>query len=219
MVELTPENLQQIATAVSDKLAETADAAAKLGTVSDIWVLIALIMPGFVAFRVITWIAAHDKTYPQFDSTLYFLTLSLGVFFVIHLFDPTIDFSSLDKIRVNATNPEVIAKMIAYGTLVGIVGGLILKFVVLRDKFAGSAWDRFVKLNLGRFVKVYVQHGNDIKVYSGYIKIASTGKDEKKELTLGNPAELATGGGWAYMGPELYIPESVIRGIEKFRVT
>lgn len=215
MVELSPDTINQIADTVVQKLAETTDAAGKLGTVSDIWVLIALIIPGFIAFRVMTWIAAHDKQYTQFESTLYFLALSLGVFFSINILDSSIDFSSLDKVRLNATSPVVVAKMIAYGLIIGIFGGIFLKFVVLKDRVLGSAWDPFVKRNLGRYVKVSVFDGKNSAIYSGYIKTASLGKDEKKEIVLGEPAELDNTGNWNFLGSELFLSEGIIKHIEK----
>ena len=216
-MDLSPETITEIANAVVEKLSETADAAAKLGTLSDIWVLIALIIPGFIAFRVLTWISAHDKKYPQFESTLYFLALSLGVFFSINLLDPTVYFSSNDKVRLNETNLEVVAKMLAHGLVIGIIGGFILKYTIFKNRFAGSAWDQFVKRNIGRFVKTYVFDGKNSHVYSGYIKTASTGKDEKNEITLGNPYEMGTGGEWLPLGPEIYLSEGIIKHIEKMK--
>lgn len=61
MAELSPETIEEIANVVSEKLSESTDLAAQLGTLTDIWVLIALIIPGFIAFRVMTWIVAHEK--------------------------------------------------------------------------------------------------------------------------------------------------------------
>lgn len=217
MAELSSETIEEIANVVSEKLSESTDLASQLGTLTDIWVLIALIIPGFIAFRVMTWIAAHEKQYPQFESTLYFLALSLGVFFSIHLLDSSIDFSSLDKIRINATNPEVVAKMIATGLLIGITGGLILKFTILKDRFPGSAWDQFVKRNVGKYVQVSTNDGINSQIYSGYIKTASTGKDEKKELSLAEPAVLNTNNDWEFLGPELFLSEGIIKNIEKMK--
>lgn len=217
MAELSSETIEEIANVVSEKLSESTDLAAQLGTLTDIWVLIALIIPGFIAFRVMTWIAAHDKQYPQFESTLYFLALSLGVFFLIHLLDSSVDFSSLDKIRISATNPDIVAKMLAYGLIIGIVGGLILKFTILKDRFSGSAWDQFVKRNVGKYVRVSTNDGSTAHVYSGYIKTASTGKDEKKEISLADPAVLNDKKEWEFLGPELFLSEGIIKNIEKMK--
>jgi hypothetical protein len=56
------------------------DSASALGTLTDIWVLIALIIPGFITFRLLSWIAAYEAKFDQFNTTIYSLICSLFVF-------------------------------------------------------------------------------------------------------------------------------------------
>ena len=69
-----------------------------------------------------------------------------------------------------------------------IVIGLSLRNTIYRNKFASSAWNQFVKQNAGKYVKIYAKYNDGMTILSEYIKTASTGNDEKKELTLGSPA-------------------------------
>ena len=223
MVELTEDNLQDIAGAAVTKLSETSDSAANLGTVSDIWVLLVLIIPGFITLKIITWFAKEQITLTQFLYTVYSLIISVGLVVILaSLGIDDVKISGIDDIRIHAADPNVIAILFGLAIAFGITFGFITRFIVYRNKFGGSAWDEFVKRNVTKFVKVYAIYKNEEHIISGYIKTASTGNTEKKELTLGNPA-VKDGNNWIPLKDgtseidEVYLPEGSIKRIEHYK--
>ncbi len=189
----------------------SADAAASLGAVSDIWVIIALIIPGFIAFRILSWLAAYEAKFDQFTTTIYSLICSLIVFLPVALLN---QLDSISDIRMAVIAPTVLAELIFFGVLFGIIPGLILKFTVRRKYAFGSAWDRFARNYVGKGVVVYTTDG---KKYVGWVKRMSRGKEEAKEIAIGNPRLVKTkpDGNLEYvdLGEELLFTESAIHRI------
>lgn len=227
MVELTSENLEQIANAVTEKITENSDPTSLLGTVSDIWVLIALIIPGFITLTIIRWFIKDIGSTPdKFLITIYSLIGSIGLIIVLSQLDiDGIQINSIDQIKDYATNFSIIGILYGLAIAFGIGIGVVLKYIVYKNTFAGSAWDEFVKRNIGKFVKVYTTYDEVPVIMSGYIKSASTGNDEKKELTLGSPA-IWKDDKWKFLDKpengeqiieEVYLPENSIKKIEKIR--
>jgi len=219
MEELSAQTIDAIATAVKEKLSSSPDPASLLGSASEIWVLIVLIIPGFIAFKIIDWIIQTGKDFNQFQATLYSLALSLGIFFVVasltNASNPDSPFESLEQIRSSATVPLFVAKMFGFGVLFGVVGGAIVKIIFMKN-FTRNAWDRFADRYLEDWVIVYVQEGDNEVCYSGWLKNISTGK-EKRDLILKEPAKMICEQ-WNRdgLGPEMYFTEDVIRKIDTF---
>jgi hypothetical protein len=189
----------------------TAEAAAtSLGTLTDIWVLIALIIPGFITFRVLSWLAAFEAKFDQFTTTIYSLICSLIVFLPVAMLH---EMKSLDDIRIAIVTPQILAELLGFGVLFGIIPGIGLKFSVRKKIAFGSAWDRFANNYVGKGVTVYTTDG---KKYVGWIKRMSRGKGEAKEIALGNPKLVKKNGGateYIELGDELLFTTSVIHRI------
>ena len=220
MAELSVETIDAIAIAVKDKIASSPDPAALLGSASEIWVLIVLIIPGFIAFKIIDWIIRTGKDFGQFQSTLYSLALSLGIFFVVasmvNATNPSgTPFDSLQQIRSSSTDPVFVATMFGFGVLFGLIGGGITKLVA-RKNFSRNAWDQFADRNLGEWVVLHVSEGTSEKKYSGWVRTISTGK-EKKDVVLGSPAYWdETKSDWKKINDkEMLFTELVIKKIEQ----
>ncbi|MGY5148626.1 MAG: DUF6338 family protein [Candidatus Nitrosopumilus sp. bin_68KS] len=222
MADFTPEIIQDIASAVAKELSKTPDAAASLGTVSDIWVFLVLIIPGFITLKIITWFLKDEVSLTQFLYTVYSLIGSVGLIVLLaNLGIDGVDITSIDQIRTHATNPDIIAILFGLAIGIGIAVGVTIRFTIYKDKFAGSAWDEFVKRNVSNYVKIHAVYNNGSHILSGYIKTASTGNKEKKELTLGEPAEWENDA-WTYLEEqtpsikELYLSEDSIKRIDLY---
>lgn len=193
---------------------ETVSTAETLGTITDVWVIVALIIPGFISFRIFTWLTSHDFNLGQFLITIYSLIWSIFVFLpVAYIYN----LQSLDSIREKVSNPDVLLMMIGFALLFGFVPGIILKLTKRRFFVYGSAWDRFAEEYISNWVTVYT---SDDKEYIGWIKRISRGKDEKREISLGEPmlvkrtldkSELID------MGTELLFTEKNIKKILKMK--
>lgn len=189
------------------------DPAASLGAISDLWVIIILIIPGFIMFRILSWLAVYEAKFDQFTTTIYSLICSLIVFVpVASLFN----IQSLDMIRNYTTNYQFLLVMLVFAGLFGGTSGAIIKYTIRRKFFSGSPWDRFGQNHLKEYVTVYT---TDSKEYVGWIKRISIGKDEKKEISLGTPKFIHrfSSGGYELkdMGEEMLFTESNILKILK----
>lgn len=221
MVELSQENLDSITNAVKEGLSSSPDSATMLGTVSDVWVLIALIIPGFIMVKIITWFISNETDFGQFLLTLYSLMGSLGLIVIFSLIPlDDVDMSSIENIRIHVVNPSVISILFGLAVLFGVTAGIILKLTIFQQHFAGTAWNRFAKDHLGEWVKLYSKDpSNTPKVYVGYIKRISTGNNDKQDLSLGQPQIFVKDAQNIYslkdLGEELYFTASTILQIEK----
>lgn len=212
MAELSTDTISAIADAVVDATSKL-DPAGALGSPTDIWVLIALIIPGFITFRIIIWVTGIEVKFDQFTMTIYSLILSLGVYVPVGIVN---GFTTIDIIRQKATDPVVIGELVVFAITCGCVAGFILKKVKFKHHFAGTAWDRFGKEHLREYVAVYTI--SDQPNYVGWIKRISTGKDDKREITLGEPQVIKEVDGERKLvdvGEEMYISEASIARILK----
>lgn len=186
------------------------DAAASLGTVGDIWVIVALIIPGFITFRILSWLAAYEAKFDQFTTTIYSLICSIIVFVPVAAL---YELDSLADIRMRILEPGLLVGLIGFGALFGFIPGIFLKLTVRRSFAFGSAWDRFARSYVGKGVIVYTTDG---KQYVGWIKRMSRGKEEAKEIALGNPKLVKRKDGkieYIELGTELLLTESAIQRI------
>jgi hypothetical protein len=187
-----------------------ADAASSLGTVTDIWVLIILIIPGFLTFKILLWLAAYELKIDQFTSTIYSLICSLIVFIPIaYIFD----IESLNEIGSIVIDSRVIAFIIALAILFGAIPGVLIRITFRRKFKFRSPWDGLGDDYLGKAIIIYAA---DNREYIGWIKRISRGKDEKKEISLGNPRLVRRLNGKSELvplGDELLFTEGSIRTI------
>jgi hypothetical protein len=200
-----------------EKLSQSSNSSQILGTLSDVWVIIALIIPGFIVIKIITWFIGHEFDFGQFLITIYSLITSLGLIVVLSILPTGVELNTMTAIRTNIVNPNIIAILFGLSIMFGVTAGVILKLTIFPSNFAGTAWYKFAKTHIGGYVKVYTKDGKgESKVYFGYIKNISTGKDDKRELTLGDP-EFYSNKSKSYikLGPELFISQDSILQIEK----
>jgi hypothetical protein len=180
------------------------------GTLTDVWVLIALIIPGFITFRVLTWLVAYEAKFEQFITTIYSLILSLIVFLPVAALH---NFQSLDSLRDQIIKPEIMFELLGFGLLFGIIPGVIIKLTIRKQNRFGSPWSNFANDYVSKGVTVFT---NDNKEYVGWIKRMETAKDDKRELSLGNPKLVKRDAGKYQLiqqGDELLFTESNIKRI------
>lgn len=151
------------------------------GAVTDVWVLIALIIPGFILFRVLTWLVAYEVKFEQFTITIYSLICSLIVFLPVALLN---NFQSLDDLRIRIINPMIMFELLGFGGLFGFIPGIFIKLTLRKQYKFGSPWDNFANDYLTKAIVLYT---NDDRQYIGWVKRMSRGRDDKKEIALGDP--------------------------------
>lgn len=188
--------------------------ASSLGTAADIWVIIALLMPGFITFKIISWLAVYEtKKIDQFTATIYSLMLSLVIFVPVSLL---FNLRSFTEIRTNVGYPSFIFSLLAFAVLFGFIPGTILRSIRGNHTFEGP-WDGFGNEMSGKYVIVRTTDG---KEYRGWLKKISQGEN-KNELSLGNPKfiEYDEGGNpkEIHLGTELLISEPNIHSILRYK--
>jgi hypothetical protein len=121
---------------------------------------------------------------------------------------------SLQDIRTVIIEPAITAEMIGFSVVVGAAGGLFLKYTVRKKFYSGAPWDRFGNEYLSKYVFLYTVDG---KMYRGWVKRIARGKEEKKEICLGDPEVLTKDAvgikQFVKMGDEMYFPESSVQKI------
>jgi hypothetical protein len=187
------------------------DISKALGAVDDVWVLIVLIIPGFITFKIITRLGAYEIQLDQFIVTVYSLLCSIIIFVPIsYLFN----IQSLPDLSLHLTVPFFIPSILGFAVLFGVIPGLFLRFTFRRKFRIQNAWSGFAGEYLGKYILIYT---TDEKEYSGWLKRVSAGENEKKELCLGNPRLIKRDKPgekrFISMGIELYFPEENIKRI------
>jgi len=140
-----------------------------------------LIVPGFLTFRIINWLGSYELKLDQFVTTIYSLIFSIIIFIPLSFIFKLTSFSD---INVHVTEPSFVLVSLAISIIIGIIIGHVIRFVFRKKVRLDNAWDGFAKSLLQRSVIVYT---TDDKEYKGWIKRVSIGKDEKREICLGDP--------------------------------
>jgi len=187
------------------------DISSVLGAADDIWVLIVLIIPGFITFKIITRLGAYEIKLDQFIITIYSLLCSIAIFvptsFIFNI-------KSLPDISSRIVDPFFIPTLLGIAVLFGVIPGLFMRFTFRRKFRTENAWIGFADEYLAKSIIVYTI---DDKEYIGWLKRVSTGEDEKKELCLGKPRLIKRDNlgnkRFISMGTELYFPEENIKRI------
>ena len=152
-----------------------------IGSLTDIWTLLILIVPGFLTFRIINWLGSYELKFDQFVTTIYSLLFSIITFIPLSFI---FQLNSFSDINIHVTEPKFVLSSLAISIIIGIIIGLVIRFIFQKAVRLDNAWDGFAKSLLQRSVIVYT---TDDKEYKGWIKRVSIGKDEKREICLGDP--------------------------------
>ena len=208
--ELSPQTIEQIAIVVKDKISPPGNPFDALGGLTDVWVLIALIIPGFIAYWIIA-LCIHQKIQEsQFLTTIFSLILSLLIYLPILIYSENV--TSINDIRTIVTDPVVLAMILSLAAIYGIIIGKILKRTVYKQVVKDHAWARFCSRNLSKQVLVTLKDSEGGKRYAGKLTNYNDSKDEPAEIVLSTPY-LIKNASKVSLGLEIYIPASVIKNI------
>jgi hypothetical protein len=149
------------------------------GAATDVWVLIALIVPGFLTFRIIYYLGIYETNFDQFTTTIYSLICSLIILIPLLTI---YQLQSLDEIRKYIASPSFILMLFGFSILFGIGPGYILKKFRRIYQKAGP-WERFGSIYLQKQITVFTE---DNKEFIGWLKRISIGTS-KRDIVLGDP--------------------------------
>ncbi len=153
----------------------------EVGPLDGVWTLLILIVPGFLTFKIITWLGSYDVQLDQFVTTIYSLICSIIVFIPISY---AYNLKSYSDINLHITEQNFLISFLFVGIIVGVIPGLFLRFIFRKYLRCANTWEGFAKDFHRKSIMVYTA---DDKVYVGWVKRMSIGKDEKRELSIGKP--------------------------------
>lgn len=159
----------------------------EVASLTQAFVFLILIVPGFITFRLISWSAAYEFEYTDLQTTLWSLIFSVIDFIP---FASIFQFQSIPDLESKILQPTVILTYFAIASGIGLGVGKIIHREFRRNMLRGSVWKNFAIQNLGDWVHVYTTNGN---VYKGWIKMIATHKSDPREIELGEPKLLETG--------------------------
>ena len=125
-------------------------------------------------------------------------------------------FSQIDS---TSLTPAFVAPLFLTAAVIGVLLGLLSKWSFLTRRiarsYAGTAWSKFVKPYVGYYVHLRTQSG---KEYYGYIKDATVGNDEPREIDIRDVEVLTRNQSGAIaerkeFADSLFVPASEIESI------
>jgi hypothetical protein len=156
-----------------------------LPSLTDIFFIIVLIVPGFVSLILLRWIAIFETKLPDLYLVIGSLLLSLIIYGVFGWVSGTTSFDSIrDKILI----PQNLITILGVSVLIGIVPGFAIRRFYRGGIVRGDAWQISMKeaSDKGSWVIVYTVDGREYKGTLHY----SGGKDFPKEVTIRKPKQI-----------------------------
>ena len=155
-----------------------------LPSLLDTLIVVALIIPGFVAFSIARRLAISERKFPEFETLVWSLLLSLGIYCV---FASATGVRGFDSVRDKIFLPLVLFALVAFTVLTGVLVGLSWHLAVnrgVRPEF-GNPWDIFFDAmrKSGRDLVVFTSDGLEFRGWVG----PSGKEDNRLELILEHP--------------------------------
>jgi hypothetical protein len=148
----------------------------------DFVLLLVLVVPGFISYVVLRYLAVFEEVPTDLHTVLYSLILSMLNYLPLSFLFSIID---MDSLRKMALSPAYVFASFLVSAGMGCFIGLIAKTLLHRAGMtAGSPWDHFARDHVGRWVIVVT---TDNKEYKGWVKSMTLGRRDKKEIILGDP--------------------------------
>ncbi len=155
-----------------------------LPSLLDVVVVVALLLPGFVALAIMRSFAVIEKRLEEFEAIVWSLLLSLAIY---ALFGIVAGFQNFEELTARVLEPRALLLLIGLTIASGFVPGWL--YVRLRHAgrrpLAGNPWDIFFQRNQqdGRDLIVFTSDGDEFKGWAG-----ESGKEENRtELILLQP--------------------------------
>lgn len=151
-------------------------------TISDLVVVIELILPGYVSFILFRQLGEWDLTISDTQIVYVSLLLSFVDLVPTALYEGIAGFSQIGD---TSLTPTFVAPLFLTAIAVGVLLGLLSKSPFLTKRisrsYAGTAWRKFITPYVGFYVHLLTQGG---KEYYGYVKDATVGDDEPREISI-----------------------------------
>jgi hypothetical protein len=153
-----------------------------LPSLQDIVFIFVLLVPGFFAFVLFRKIALREGEVSEFESVVWSLFASLGIYSVFGLFT---GFFNLTLVEANILNPLYVASIFGLASAFGVGFGLLARFLFRRSIKEGDCWQTCMKAaaEKGSYLLVYTSNNEE---YKGELLLASV-FDTPKEIAIGNP--------------------------------
>mgnify|MGYP000262273427 CR=1 FL=1 len=157
----------------------------ELLSILDIYVVLALIIPGSIVFKIITWLVPIRVKFSSVEITYYSLIFSLLTTIVFSLM---LGIDNPSDLRVSVFNWQEAPLLLFSCFIVAIVPAIVIRLIIgLRGIVSGSPWDRFCDEYISKYVHVITPSGEE---YYGWIKRMSRGENGVKEISLGSPVKI-----------------------------
>lgn len=153
-----------------------------LPSLEDVVFIIVLLVPGFFALVLFKKIGMREKQMSDFESTIWSLFASLGIYAVFGYFTGMFN---LNSVRDNILNPFNIASVFSLAIAFGGGFGLLARLIFRQRYVAGDCWETCMKAaaSMGSYVLVYTSSNEE---YKGELLFGSV-SEAQKEIVIKNP--------------------------------
>lgn len=179
----------------------------------DAFLVIALLIPGFITLTLFRWIAILEKELSQYRLVLWSLFSSLVIYAI---FGWHAGISDIDSIRQGILIPENLLKILALSIAFGIGPGLLIRLAFRSNFVRGDSWEASMKeaSEKGSWVTIYTE---DDCEYIGYLHY-SGGGDDPRDISIREPELILRDKDWNVtkklkMGKEVFFLEKGIKRI------
>lgn len=162
-----------------------------LPSLLDIFLVIILIIPGFIAFMLFKKLGIRENQISDFETTVWSIFLSL---FIYTFFTYITGLSDIDSIRDKIFMPDNMLLIIGLAILMGVIGGFSARLLFRKSIKAGTCWDRCFRsaAQVGTYILLYTTDG---KEYKGELYWAGLSKSPK-EIVIRKPKVILRDSKW-----------------------
>jgi Family of unknown function (DUF6338) len=184
-----------------------------LPSLADVLVVIALIVPGFLAFQCWKEFSLIQKDFSDLETIVWSLIASL----LINIpFISITKFDNIDKMTQGIMfSPKNLLILLTISISLGAIGALAGRYGLAPILPANDCWTHKMNqiVKKGSYVLIYTKDG---KEYYGYLKyIGTAGVPHARDLLLGEPRLITRKTDWKIesqknMGEDIFFPEQDI---------
>lgn len=162
---------------------------------------------------LVRYTALYKRALTQAEFVFYSLACSIPSYLTAALLAEVVGVENLlaDESRAAAT---VVLIQAAAAAAYGMVAGAAIKRAWRSYMDRHSPWHRFMLESRAQHVVVYTRSA---KRYYGWIKLASSDDEPRREIVLGDPVRLNAGGSRTDVGSEILFCEGEIARIVRVR--
>jgi hypothetical protein len=157
-----------------------------LPALEDVVFIIVLLVPGFFALVLFKKIGMREKQMSDYESTIWSLFASLGIYAVFGYFTGMFN---LNSVRDNILNPFNIASVFSLAIAFGGGFGLLARLMFRQRYVSGDCWEKCMKAaaSMGSYLLVYTSSNEE---YKGELLFGSV-SEAQKEIVIRNPKRIS----------------------------